>query len=49
MLQGPISSTVVGLYGWPGLFKLLGALCVTGALMLAPLIREQHAAYACTR
>jgi len=45
MLQGPISATVVGSHGWPGLFKLLGSLCVTGALMLAPLIREQHAAY----
>lgn len=45
MLQGPISSIIVGLYGWPGLFKLLGALCVTGVLMLAPLIREQHAAW----
>eukprot|EP00040_Diaphanoeca_grandis_P025432 m.140898 g.140898 ORF g.140898 m.140898 type:complete len:456 (+) comp30147_c1_seq3:332-1699(+) len=42
MLQGPISSSVVELYGWNGLFTLLGSLCMIGALCLSSLMINDY-------
>eukprot|EP00035_Acanthoeca_spectabilis_P014797 m.289300 g.289300 ORF g.289300 m.289300 type:complete len:498 (-) comp16224_c0_seq5:689-2182(-) len=42
MIQGPVSSAAVAGYGWAGLFRLLGSLCICGSAMLAPQMADEY-------
>eukprot|EP00037_Helgoeca_nana_P006437 m.59289 g.59289 ORF g.59289 m.59289 type:complete len:510 (-) comp17324_c0_seq1:98-1627(-) len=42
MAQGPVSSAAISRFGWPGLFRLLGALCLCGSAMLTPQMKDEY-------